>query len=98
MNPKREQWWTPSYTSAKGNLVQINGISSNECPVSLTDGWMFQMLMDFSESRRFEGALMYGPNLAEWPVEVFDAFSIFHYEDNRVENAKMEVDSRLIQR
>jgi hypothetical protein len=56
-----------------------------------------QMLLDFAESRRFEGCAMYGPDLSCWPADVFDAFSIFLYEDNRIENAKMEVDQAMIQ-
>jgi hypothetical protein len=50
------------------------------------------MLLDFSEAGRFEGAALYGHDLSEWPADVFDAFSVFHYEQNVIENAKMEID------
>ncbi len=76
--------------------MQINGISTNECPQSLTDGPMRQFISDFSEAIRFEGASMYGPDLSKWPADFFDAFSIFLYEDNRVENAKIDADSDFV--
>ena len=96
MKKDREEWWVATYSSARGNLVTINNVKSSECPVSLTDGWIFQVLFDFSEATRFEGCAMYGTNLAEWPADVFDAFSIFQYEENRIESAKMEVARALI--
>lgn len=77
-------------------MVQINGVASAECPVSLTDGWLFQMLLDFSEAARFGGGLMYGPDLSEWPADIFDAFSLLYYEDNRIQMAKMDADSARV--
>lgn len=50
------------------------------------------MLMMFSEEARFEGCSLYGPDLSQWPADVFDAFEIFHYEENRVQIARMEAD------
>jgi len=76
--------------------VQINGVASAECPVSLSDGWIFQILIDFSEAARFEGCSMYGPDLSEWPADVFDAFSILNYEENRVQIARMDADSNKV--
>jgi hypothetical protein len=76
-------------------LVQINDVSTNECPVSATTPWAMQMLSDHAESSRFEGAHLYGPDLSKWPADVFDAFSLFRYEDNRVENAKIDVDNGI---
>ncbi len=87
----------PSYTTSRGHLVSVNDVSSQECPVSLTDGWIFQLLVDFSEAARFEGCSMYGHDLSKWPAKVFDAFSVFQFEENRIENAKMERDRAMIE-
>lgn len=76
--------------------MQINGVGSNECPVSLTSGWIFQLLIDYSESARFEHQPVY-QSLADWPADVFDAFAIFHYEENRIQSARMETDRSRIQ-
>lgn len=86
----------PTYTSGKGTLVSINDVRSEECPVSVTDGWIFELLMDFSESGRFEHSSPYGSNLSEWPADVFDAFAIFHYEENRIESSKMDADKNMM--
>lgn len=93
MKLDREKWWAPTYYSGKGRLIQINGVSTAECPVSLTDGWTFQVLMDYAEAGRFEGAHMYGPDLSRWPARLFDAFALFALEDSRIENEKYAIDS-----
>ena len=35
---------------------------------------------------------MFGPDLSQWPVDVFDAFAIFASEDKAVDFAKYEAD------
>lgn len=35
---------------------------------------------------------MFGPDLSQWPVEVFDAFALFAAEDKIVDFAKYEAD------
>lgn len=54
------------------------------------------MLIDFSESARFEHGSMYGPDLSKWPADVFDAFSVFHFEENRIQNARIETDREMM--
>lgn len=73
-------------------MVQINEVSTNECPVSLLTGTQFQLLQDWSESSRFDGCSLFGPDLSRWPAEVFDAFVIFASEESRIDSAKLEVD------
>lgn len=76
--------------------MQINDVRSTECPVSLTDGKINELLGNYSECSRFEGCSIYGNNLSEWPADVFDAHAIFLYEETRIENAKMDRDSQKI--
>jgi hypothetical protein len=85
-------WWYPTYTSGKGKVVTINQVSSAECPVSLSNVESTQLLSDWSESQRMEGCYMFGPDLSQWPVDIFDAFVIFATEEKSVEFAKYEAD------
>lgn len=50
------------------------------------------MLLDWSSARRFEGAHMYGSDLSSWPCDIFDAWDVFAFEDNKIENAKIDTD------
>jgi hypothetical protein len=74
-------------------MVTINEVASNECPVSLSRGWAFEMLNLWTSSRRFEGAFLYGPDLSQWPSRMFDSFEIFQSEYDRIESARYKTDN-----
>lgn len=63
--------------------------------MSLTDDWTMQILLDYAESERFEGASLFGPDLSKWPSKIFDAFALFKYEHNVIENAKFEMERSI---
>ena len=77
-------------------MVSINGISTAECPVSVSSGWVIEVLMLWASSRRFENGLLYGPDLSSWPAHVYDAFDLFNAEENRLTAAKWDADSQQI--
>lgn len=47
------------------------------------------MVTDWVSARAFEGALLYGSNLANWPCKIYDAFEIMNIEQRRAENIEM---------
>ncbi len=64
-------------------------MSSAECPRSVQYGWVEEMVTDWVSARAFEGALLYGPNLADWPCKIYDAFEIMNVEQRRAESIEM---------
>lgn len=65
----------------------LNGVSTNECPVSLITPESSAWVDLYVRSRILAsmGIGLYGPNLSQWPIAAVDAFTLLELERTRAD-------------
>lgn len=69
----------------------MDGVSSNECPVSAITPEIEQFVKRISTAafaNQCFGASLYGPNLQAWPARDYDAAVLVASEANRIDAAR----------
>jgi len=76
VDPKRPPCWYADYKTAKGTPYRVDGVETNECPVSLISPQSRELVTLFTgaeQVHKVAGACLFGPDLGKWPTWAYDA-------------------------
>jgi len=88
--------WLPEYTTGNKKLYGVEGVVSEECPVSAIKPEIQQLVQIAAldaHSFRSSGATMFGSNSGQWPAWWFDLITTIEMQRVLEHNARMEAES-----
>lgn len=67
----------------------VKDVESEECPVSLTQPWMEEVIAQYDRSKLLystTGASLFGTDIGDWPAKLLDSFAVLSDEEVKVQS------------